>query len=57
MILAEIPDKYQSNLVKDFLWDMDGGKNGYSYWIGLTNQNSYTFRWADSLEEARFTNW
>ncbi len=57
MILAEIPDQYQSNLVKDFLWDLDRGNYDYSYWIGLTNQNSVTFRWANSLEEANFTNW
>jgi hypothetical protein len=58
MILAEIPDQYQSNLVKDFLWNMDGGNFDYSYWIGLTNQNSDNqFRWADSMGEAKFTNW
>ncbi len=58
MILAEIPDQYQSNLVKDFLWNMDGGRYNYSYWIGLNNENNLDqFIWADSMEEADFTNW
>jgi hypothetical protein len=58
MILAEIPDQYQSNLVKDFLWDLDKNNYKYSYWIGLNYQYSDSrFRWADSMEEATFKNW
>jgi hypothetical protein len=59
MILAEIPDQYESNMVKDFLQnyeDLDG--KDYSYWIGLSNQyNRKQFIWANSTEEANFTNW
>ena len=58
MILAEIPDEYQSTLVEEYLLYAEKGKYYRSYWIGLTNRvRKDIFQWTDSMEEANFTNW